>query len=78
MMYLQTRVTLKAFPVATPRGRSSSSHEGESHFGGKIQVFCKGSPGKIRISGAKHHVFGGMNCVPIDIVPKQCPLLPTT
>ncbi len=28
-MYLQTRVTLKAFPVATPRGRSSSSHEGE-------------------------------------------------
>ncbi len=22
-MYLQTRVTLKAFPVATPRGRSS-------------------------------------------------------
>ncbi len=31
-MYLQTRVTLKAFPVATPRGRSSSSHEGEVHF----------------------------------------------
>ncbi len=28
-MYLQTQVTLKAFPVATPRGRSSSSHEGE-------------------------------------------------
>ncbi len=28
-MYLQTRVTLEAFPVATPRGRSSSSHEGE-------------------------------------------------
>ncbi len=28
-MYLQTRVTLRAFPVATPRGRSSSSHEGE-------------------------------------------------
>ncbi len=27
-MYLQTRVTLEAFPVATPRGRSSSSHEG--------------------------------------------------
>ncbi len=26
-MYLQTRVTLEAFPVATPRGRSSSSHE---------------------------------------------------
>ncbi len=29
------RVTLRAFPVATPRGRSSSSHEGESlisHF----------------------------------------------
>ncbi len=23
------RVTLRAFPVATPRGRSSSSHEGE-------------------------------------------------
>ncbi len=31
-MYLQTRVTLEAFPVATPRGRSSSSHEGESQF----------------------------------------------
>ncbi len=31
-MYLQTRVTLKAFPVATPRGRSSSSHEGEPLF----------------------------------------------
>ncbi len=31
-MYLQTRVTLKAFPVATPRGRSSSSHEGEPQF----------------------------------------------
>ncbi len=28
-MYLQTRVTLRAFPVATPRGRSSSSHGGE-------------------------------------------------
>ncbi len=26
------RVTLRAFPVATPRGRSSSSHEGESYF----------------------------------------------
>ncbi len=26
------RVTLRAFPVATPRGRSSSSHEGEAHF----------------------------------------------
>ncbi len=26
------RVTLRAFPVATPRGRSSSSHEGESQF----------------------------------------------
>ncbi len=25
------RVTLRAFPVATPRGRSSSSHEGEQH-----------------------------------------------
>ncbi len=31
-MYLQTRVTLEAFPVATPRGRSSSSHEGERHL----------------------------------------------
>ncbi len=31
-MYLQTGVTLKAFPVATPRGRSSSSHEGEQVF----------------------------------------------
>ncbi len=30
-MYLQTRVTLRAFPVATPRGRSSSSHGGEQH-----------------------------------------------
>ncbi len=28
-MHLQTRVTLKAFPVATPRGGSLSSHEGE-------------------------------------------------
>ncbi len=28
-MYLQTRATLRAFPVATPRGRSSSSHGGE-------------------------------------------------
>ncbi len=26
------RVTLRAFPVATPRGRSSSSHEGERWF----------------------------------------------
>ncbi len=26
------RVTLRAFPVATPRGRSSSSHEGEQQF----------------------------------------------
>ncbi len=26
------RVTLRAFPVATPRGRSSSSHEGELQF----------------------------------------------
>ncbi len=26
------RVTLRAFPVATPRGRSSSSHEGELHL----------------------------------------------
>ncbi len=26
------RVTLRAFPVATPRGRSSSSHEGEAHI----------------------------------------------
>ncbi len=32
-MYLQTRVTLKAFPVATPRGHSSSSHGGEHHSG---------------------------------------------
>ncbi len=31
-MYLQTRVTLEAFPVATPRGRSSSSHEGELFY----------------------------------------------
>ncbi len=31
-MYLQTRVTLRAFPIATPRGRSSSSHGGESHI----------------------------------------------
>ncbi len=31
-MYLQTRVTLEAFPVATPRGRSSSSHEGELYI----------------------------------------------
>ncbi len=28
------RVTLRAFPVATPRGRSSSSHEGEHLFCG--------------------------------------------
>ncbi len=28
-MYLQTRVTLRAFPIATPKGRSSSSHGGE-------------------------------------------------
>ncbi len=31
---LQARVTLEAFPVATPRGRSSSSHEGELHTRG--------------------------------------------
>ncbi len=33
-MYLQTRVTLRAFPVATPRGCSSKSYGGESsqHF----------------------------------------------
>ncbi len=34
------RVTLRAFPVATPRGRSSSSHEGES-------VFCQNTCGLI-------------------------------
>ncbi len=34
-MYLQTRVTLKAFPVATLRGRSSSSHEGEQFIYGQ-------------------------------------------
>ncbi len=34
-MYLQTRVTLEAFPVATPRGRSSSSHEGEP-----VSIWC--------------------------------------
>ncbi len=28
------RVTLRAFPVATPRGRSSSSHEGEIYISG--------------------------------------------
>ncbi len=31
-MYLQTRVTLRAFPVATTRGRSSSSHGGEQQL----------------------------------------------
>ncbi len=42
-MYLQTRVTLEAFPVATPRGRSSSSHEGELlsffYFGFMLIIF---------------------------------------
>ncbi len=31
-MYLQTWVTLRAFPVATPRGHSSISHGGEHRF----------------------------------------------
>ncbi len=31
-MYLQTRVMLRAFPIATPRGRSSSSHGGELFY----------------------------------------------
>ncbi len=35
------RVTLRAFPVATPRGRSSSSHEGESAFLTQIQKGSK-------------------------------------
>ncbi len=38
-MYLQTRVTLEAFPVATPRGRSSSSHEGELHLTSQKEQF---------------------------------------
>ncbi len=43
-MYLQTRVTLRAFPVATPRGRSSSSHGGERfflHYINISQFYCK-------------------------------------
>ncbi len=40
-MYLQTRVTLKAFPVATPRGRSSSSHEGELSFSSHVKAVTK-------------------------------------
>ncbi len=38
-MYLQTRVTLRAFPVATPRGRSSSSHEGETQLCNLLLTF---------------------------------------
>ncbi len=37
------RVTLRAFPVATPRGRSSSSHEGERSFSTnvpRILIIC--------------------------------------
>ncbi len=37
---LQTRVTLTAFPIATPRGRSSKSHEGES-FAHKNNVLTR-------------------------------------
>ncbi len=40
-MYLQTRVTLKAFPVATPRGRSLSSHEGELSFSSHVKAVTK-------------------------------------
>ncbi len=40
-MYLQTRVTLEAFPVATPRGRSSSSHEGEQTIPSKIYLYIQ-------------------------------------
>ncbi len=32
------RVTLRAFPVATPRGRSSSSHEGETWKGDYTEI----------------------------------------
>ncbi len=32
------RVTLRAFPVATPRGRSSSSHEGERQI--FVEIHC--------------------------------------
>ncbi len=34
------RVTLRAFPVATPRGRSSSSHEGEAEFSCSKIALC--------------------------------------
>ncbi len=39
-MYLQTRVTLRAFPVATPRGHSSSSHGGELQTRELQFTFC--------------------------------------
>ncbi len=39
-MYLQTRVTLRAFPVATPRGRSSSSHGGDPQTLGQKYPYC--------------------------------------
>ncbi len=45
-MYLQTRVTLEAFPVATPRGRSSSSHEGELNIKITITAATIKLPGK--------------------------------
>ncbi len=35
------RVTLRAFPVATPRGRSSSSHEGELEISYALIIMVK-------------------------------------
>ncbi len=56
-MYLQTRVTLRAFPVATPRGRSSSSHGGELYF---LQAFFKNQKWK-------YVVFNFNNNIKIDV-----------
>ncbi len=59
-MYLQTRVTLKAFPVATPRGRSSSSHEGEQYLFRLFRELPIGSKTQYRnITSGDVRVFPG-------------------
>ncbi len=49
------RVTLRAFPVATPRGRSSSSHEGEHDATYQIvlpiiHLYCFKGKGRFRVT----------------------------
>ncbi len=48
------RVTLRAFPVTTPRGRSSSSHEGELQLVSKTVSRCYTNPGTAQVFGSLH------------------------